>query len=117
MKAPDDCSSIEEIREAIDSIDHEIVAALGRRFEYVKAIMRFKSTADDVRAPERYQAVLQQRRTWAAQVGLDADVVEQLYRDLIGYFIAHEMAALGEVDTDHGFNGGDSGSSERNGHE
>ena len=58
LPSPDECSSIEEIRGAIDEIDHEIVGAIGRRFEYVKAIMRFKSTADDVRAPQRYQAVL-----------------------------------------------------------
>jgi len=94
LKPPDECSSIEEIREAIDEIDHEIVGAIGRRFEYVKAIMRFKSTADDVRAPQRYQAVLQQRRDWAAEVGLDEDVIEQLYRDLVDYFIAHEMTVL-----------------------
>lgn len=94
LKPPDECSNIEEIRGAIDEIDHEIVAALGRRFEYVKAIMRFKSTAEDVRAPQRYQAVLQQRRKWATEEGLDPDVVEKLYRDLIDYFIAHEMTTL-----------------------
>ena len=101
LKSPDECSSIEEIRGAIDEIDHEIVGAIGRRFEYVKAIMRFKSTADDVRAPQRYQAVLQQRRDWAAEAGLDEDVIEQLYRDLIGYFIAHEMTVLEEQDADN----------------
>lgn len=97
LKPPDECSSINEIRDAIDTIDHGIVAALGQRFEYVKAIMRFKSTADDVRAPQRYQAVLQQRRDWATEEGLDPDVVEQLYSDLIGYFIAHEMNVLEET--------------------
>ena len=94
LKPPNECNSIEEIREAIDEIDHEIVAAIGHRFEYVKAIMRFKSTAEDVRAPQRYQAVLQQRRKWATEEGLDPDVVEKLYRDLIDYFIAHEMTTL-----------------------
>ncbi len=74
--------------------------------------MRFKSTADDVRAPERYKAVLQQRRTWAVEVGLDADVIEQLYRDLIDHFIAHEMAALGGVNARSSPDGNDSGPSE-----
>lgn len=94
VKTPDECETIDDVRHAIDVIDENIVAALGRRFDYVKAIMRFKSTADDVRAPERYQAVMQQRRIWAEEAGLDADVIEQLYTDLIAYFIAHEMDVL-----------------------
>lgn len=107
MKSPGECSNIEEVRDAIDKIDHGIVSALGQRFEYVKAIMRFKATAADVRAPQRYQAVLQQRRIWAAEVGLEPDMVEHLYRDLIDYFIAREMMALehagsDQVMSDHG---------------
>ena len=76
MKAPADCSSIEEVREAIDTLDREIVARLGRRFQYVKAVTRFKKTSDEVRAAERYQAVLHARacgppkpgwtRTWSS---------------------------------------------------
>lgn len=94
LKAPEACATIGEVRDAIDVIDHGIVEAIGRRFDYVKAIMRFKATEDDVRAPDRYQAVLRQRREWAVEAGLDPDVIEKLYRDLIGYFIAHEMATL-----------------------
>ena len=109
LKPPGECSSMEEIREAIDEIDHEIVAAIGRRFEYVKAIMRFKSTADDVRAPQRYQAVLQQRREWATEEGLDPDVIEKLYRNLIDYFIAHEMTILKAFASGHGTDANDVG--------
>ena len=100
LKAPEECATIDEVRHAIDVIDRGIVEAIGRRYEYVKAIMRFKATEEDVRAPERYRAVLQQRRGWATDVGLDPDVVEELYRDLIGYFIAHEMATLNKNEAD-----------------
>jgi isochorismate pyruvate lyase len=94
MKAPEDCTSIEEIRHEIDQIDREIVETLGRRFGYVKAVTRFKRTADDVRALERYNAVLRQRRQWAAEVGLSPDVIEAMYRNLIAYFIDEEMKQL-----------------------
>ncbi len=94
MKAPADCNSIEEIRDAIDSLDRQIVESLGRRFDYVKAITRFKKTESDVRAPDRYNAVLTQRRVWAAEAGLAPDVVEQMYRLLIAYFIDEEMKEL-----------------------
>ena len=94
MKRPEDCTNISDVRAAIDAIDREIVLALGQRFEYVKTIMRFKKTADDVRAPQRYQQVLAARRAWAAEAELDPDVVEKMYRDLIAYFIAEEMTHL-----------------------
>ena len=99
MKAPADCTSIEDVRHAIDAIDQDIVRALGLRYEYVKAITRFKKTEEDVRAPERYQAVMQARRAWAQEAGLDPDVVERLYRLLIDHFIAEEMKDLGLADS------------------
>jgi isochorismate pyruvate lyase len=51
-----------------------------------------------VRAAARYQAVLQARRAWAAEAGLDPDVVEHMYRLLMDHFIAEEMKDLGLVD-------------------
>ncbi len=100
MKEPNECASIEDVREAIDAIDRDIVDALGHRFQYVKAITRFKKTEAEVRANDRYQAVLQARRQWAEEVGFDPDIVEQMYRLLIEHFIEEEMKDLGLADTD-----------------
>jgi isochorismate pyruvate lyase len=94
MKSPDECASIEEVRAAIDALDQEIVAALGQRAGYVKAITRFKKTEADVRAPDRQRQVLAQRRAWAEEAGLDPDVVERIYRTLIDYFVAEELKVL-----------------------
>lgn len=97
MKAPHECESLDDIRREIDIIDHEIIASIGRRFDYVKEVMRFKTTEADVRAPERYQAVLDQRRLWAQEAGLPPDVIEEIYRSLVDYFIDHEMEELARV--------------------
>ena len=94
MKTPHECESIDDIRQAIDAIDHEIVASIGRRFDFVKEVMRFKTTEADVRAPQRYQAVLDQRRAWAEEAELSPDLIEEMYRLLIGYFIDHELDEL-----------------------
>jgi isochorismate pyruvate lyase len=94
MKNPNECTSIEEVRAAIDALDREIVSALGERFQYVKAITRFKKTEEDVRAPDRRRQVLSQRRAWAVEAGLDPDLVEQLYRMLIDHFVAEELKDL-----------------------
>jgi isochorismate pyruvate lyase len=91
MKSPTECTSLEEVRTAIDTIDHQIIVALGKRFEYVQAAARFKTSETGVKAPERFAAMLQQRRVWAEENGLKADVIEQMYRDLVNYFIEEEL--------------------------
>lgn len=92
MKSPEECTNLAEIRAEIDAIDQQVIALLGQRFGYVKAVTRYKTSATSVRAPERQEAMLKQRRIWAEQVGLDPDVIEGLYRDLVAYFISAEMA-------------------------
>ncbi|MBE9198590.1 MULTISPECIES: isochorismate lyase [unclassified Nodularia (in: cyanobacteria)] len=91
MKAAAECADMQEIRIEIDRIDHEIITAFGQRFEYVKAAAKFKTNETSVKAPERFNAMLQQRRLWAEASGLNPDVIENLYRDLVSYFIDEEL--------------------------
>ena len=91
MKTPEQCESIADIRAAIDHLDHQVIALLGRRFSYVKAASKFKTSETTVRAPERLQMMLQQRRVWAEEQGLNADAIENLYQDLVNHFIDEEL--------------------------
>jgi isochorismate pyruvate lyase len=43
-----------------------------------------------VAAPERVAAVIKTRREWAEAAGLDGDVMEGLYRDLVAYSVSEE---------------------------
>lgn len=88
---PDQCSNIQEIRAEIDVIDREVINAFGKRFAYVKAAAKFKPSETSVKAPERFNTMLQQRRVWAESAGLNPDVIEKLYRDLVNYFIDEEL--------------------------
>lgn len=92
LLAAQDCRHMTDIRTAIDQIDGQVIALLGQRFEYVKAAVQFKTDTQSVKAPERLHSMLKQRRQWAETVGLDADVIEKLYRDLVQYFIEAELA-------------------------
>ena len=83
--------SMDEIREEIDALDDEIIRLLGRRFEYVQAAAKFKANASAICALDRLATMIQQRRIWAQNAGLDADVIKKMYRDLAAYFIAEEM--------------------------
>jgi len=91
MKEAEECLNIQEIRQEIDEIDREVIKLLGKRFDYVKAAAQFKKNADGVKAVERFNNMLQQRRIWAEEVGLNPDAIEKLYRDLVGYFIEEEL--------------------------
>jgi len=91
MKEPNDCSNIQEIRVCIDTIDRQIISDLGKRFEYVKVAAKFKTSETSVKAPERFNTMLQQRRQWAEEAGLSPDVIEKVYQDLVNYFIDEEL--------------------------
>ena len=91
MKKPDECANLQEVRDEIDIIDREVIEALSKRFQYVIAAARFKTSEASVRSSDRFQAVLQQRREWAQESGLNPDVVENIYRDLVNYYIEEEL--------------------------
>jgi isochorismate pyruvate lyase len=92
MKTPDECANMADIRAEIDHIDREVIALIGKRLQYVQAAARFKTSAESVKAPERFNAMLGQRRLWAEEEGLSPDAIEKMYRDLVEYFINEEMA-------------------------
>ncbi len=90
-KEPAECSGMEDIRAEIDRLDKSIIALIGKRFQYVQAAAKFKTSESSVRAPERFKAMLQQRRLWAQEQGLSPDAIEKLYSDLVNHFIEEEM--------------------------
>lgn len=92
QKEPAECTNITEVRNEIDAIDRQIIGLLSKRFEYVKEVVKYKdNTPQSIQADDRRKAVLQCRRQWAEEAGLDPDVIEQLYDKLIQYFIDEEM--------------------------
>lgn len=95
MKSADRCTTIEEVRSAIDRIDHELIQLLGKRFQYVKEIIKFKEpTEEGIVAKERFESVIQSRRKLALKYGLDQDLIERIYTELLNYFIAEELKLM-----------------------
>ena len=92
VKSPAECASIQDIRIEIDRIDRRIIALIGERAGYVQAAAKFKTSTADVRATERFETMLRQRRAWAEEQGLDPDMIEKLYQDMVNHFIQQEMA-------------------------
>ena len=91
MKRPEDCENIGDVRQAIDMLDREIIQLIRRRAHYVDRAAHFKTGEQSVRDPERQRAMLQVRRGWAEENGLDPDTIEDIYRTLVSYFVNREM--------------------------
>ncbi len=81
---PEDCKNIQDIRNAIDAIDLDVIKLLAERHEYVREIVKFKSGDEEgIIAQERKELVLSQRREWAEEKGLDGEMMEEIFRLLI----------------------------------
>jgi chorismate mutase-like protein len=87
------CSSLEEVRTSIDAVDRQLVKLLAERRGYVLQASRFKKTQTDVRAPARVEQVIAKVRGLAAEEGVEAELVEEIYRAMIAGFIRLELAA------------------------
>lgn len=89
--APQDCTTMTEVRAGVDAVDAELVALLGRRFRYMDAAARIKPTRDAVRDEARKAQVIANARRAAADAGVPADLVGQLYEQLVEASIAYEL--------------------------
>ena len=94
MKKPKQCKSIEDIREAIDILDKELVEILGRRLIYAKEALRFKSNTRSLRDKPRIKEMLKARSDWACNNGLDIRFVIKLYKDIVKYSIQEQKKEL-----------------------
>ncbi len=94
MTNPENCKSIEEIREEIDGIDYQIVKLFGERYEYVKEIVKFKTDEASVIAESRQKEVIEKRREWATELGLNPDLFEEMFHTLIRYNVQKELEIL-----------------------
>lgn len=85
------CNSLEEVRANIDRIDNEIIKLIAERGTYVVQASSFKKSEDNVKAPNRVEAVINKVRNKAEEYGADQDMVEALYREMISWFVNMEL--------------------------
>lgn len=96
MKAPAECASMADVRVAIDALDRDLVEAFAKRFSYIDRAAELKLQAGlSARIPERIEQVVQNVRAHANERGLDPDLVEKLWRELIEASIVREENMMG----------------------
>ncbi len=91
MKEVDNCKNMTDIREAIDTIDNEIVALISSRAKYVKAAAKFKKDEKAVRDSQRVKQVIKTKKELAEKYGASSELIEKLYKTMIDFFISEEL--------------------------
>jgi isochorismate pyruvate lyase len=86
------CATLGEVRDHIDRIDKQIIAAMAERGKYVAEAGRFKKDPAAVSDPARVEAVVAKARGLAQAAQLSPDVAEKTYRAMIGAFEDFERA-------------------------
>lgn len=91
----DSLHDMAQVRQAIDSLDQQLIATLAERQRLVERAGDLKKgqPTDAVRAPDRVAQVIAARRESAESAGLDPDVAEAVWRAMIDAFIALELRA------------------------
>jgi isochorismate pyruvate lyase len=86
------CTTLEEARNEIDSVDKEIVELIAKRNEYIKQIAHFKTSVEEVKAEERIADVISHVRAQAISLDLSPNLVNDLYVRMIDEMVESEIS-------------------------
>ena len=94
-RPPAQCRDMTEVRAEIDRIDRALVDTIAERFGYVERAWQLKLEArQEANVPWRNQQVFDRVCERAAEKGLPPDLIEALWRQMVGWFIQHEEEKL-----------------------
>jgi isochorismate pyruvate lyase len=84
-----------QVRAEIDRIDRVLVDGIAERLGYVERAWQLKLEArQEANVPWRNQQVIDKVRARAAETGVPPDLIEALWRQMIGWFIQYEEEKL-----------------------
>ena len=96
LTPPQDCQSMQDVRDQIDILDRQLVEMLVARAGYIDRASELKPAVGlPARIPSRVEEVVQKVRASSKAVGMDPDLAETLWRILIDWSIAREERVIG----------------------
>lgn len=93
-RAAQKCQTMDEVRIEIDRVDERMVDLICERFAYVDRAWQLKNAPADATVPWRIQQVIDKVRARAEKNELPPELVEALWRQMIGWFIQYEEENL-----------------------
>lgn len=91
---------MDEVRVEIDRIDQALVDLVAERFTFVDRAWQLKNSPEDAVVPWRIQQVIDKVKAQASEKGLPPELVESIWRQMIGWFIQYEEEKLQESRND-----------------
>jgi len=86
------CTTLNEARAKIDTVDEQIVALIAERNNYIKQIAHFKTSIEEVKAEDRIDAVISRVREQAISLDLSPNLINDLYVRMIDAMVESEIA-------------------------
>jgi isochorismate pyruvate lyase len=93
-KLPADCESKEDVRAEIDRIDQALLTLLAERHRYVTRMAEIKTDPHEAFDSARIEAVIGKVRSRSADLDLDEDQAELLWRTLIDWNVNYEKGII-----------------------
>jgi len=98
LTPPQNCRDMVELRGEIDALDGRLIALLATRAEYIdRAIALKQINGWPARIPQRVEEVVTKVRNSAEAEGLDPELAEIVWRQLIDWSIAREAQVIRET--------------------
>ncbi|MEM9330790.1 MAG: chorismate mutase [Pseudomonadota bacterium] len=94
--SPKSCKTMSELRVQIDSIDAELINLLASRSHFIDRAVELKKVEGlPVRITHRVAEVLTNVRETAAKRGLDPELAQTIWSEIIEWSIQREIKKLG----------------------
>ncbi|OTG86676.1 chorismate mutase [Acinetobacter sp. ANC 4558] len=85
--------TLEQAQAKIEEIDMALVELIATRQFYLDQVLRFNRKKQDIESP-KMDEVIARVRQHAQHQGLDPDLIESLYTEMLQYFLRRELKEL-----------------------
>jgi isochorismate pyruvate lyase len=93
-KLPAQCESKEDVRAEIDRIDQQLLTLLAERHGYVTRMAEIKTDPHEAYDPARIESIITKVRARSADLDLDEDQAELIWRTLIDWNVNYEKGII-----------------------
>jgi len=93
------CNSLQEVRDEIDMLDDKLVELLSERSHLIRQAATFKNSVDEVKAEERIEFIMQRIRHRAIELGINPNMISELFTIMINEMVETEISEFRNADT------------------